>query len=279
MNLSSWVNLRSLWNNYCKNEGTNNRNPSVYLRTNEYGNFLMKITRNNYYITYQTKIIPALILTAILSIGGGLTIIQSASAISQNFTPDTTNEVLARNHQNSLPSHVANAVRRDLANRQGVSHKNINIIDYRQQTWKNGCLELAQPNELCTQALVPGWRVVVSHNKQNWIYHTNDNGRYLRLASANTPTNLPQAVKNAVLQAASQRLQLPTSGLNIIEAEQQTWNNGCLNLAAADEFCTQALVDGWRVTVGAADQTLVYHTNQTGSTVRLNEQSSKIVAF
>ena len=88
--------------------------------------------------------------------------------------------------------------------------------------------------------------------------------------------NLPEFVKNAVLEAVSQRLELPVSQLKIVEALPQTWNDGCLNLAAADEVCTQALVPGWRITVDATDQTLVYHTNSTGSAVRLNVEASEI---
>ncbi|MCC5607171.1 hypothetical protein LC612_10310 [Nostoc sp. CHAB 5834] len=98
-------------------------------------------------------------------------------------------------------------------------------------------------------------------------------------ASANTPSNnqqnkLPASVKNAVLQAASKRLQQPISQLRIIEFQQQTWRDGCLELAKADEFCTAALVPGWRVVAGIGEQTLVYHTNQTGSALRLNEKAS-----
>jgi hypothetical protein len=70
-------------------------------------------------------------------------------------------------------------------------------------------------------------------------------------------------------------LQQPISQLTIIQAQQQTWRNGCLELANADELCTQNLVSGWRVVVGAVDQTLVYHTNQTGSAVRLNQKANE----
>lgn len=107
-----------------------------------------------------------------------------------------------------------------------------------------------------------------------------ETGSSLRLAStknptSNLPANVPQSVKNAVLRAASVRLQLPISQLTITEAQERTWNNGCLELANADELCTQALVPGWRVVVGSANQTLVYHTDQNGSVIRLNEKASE----
>ncbi|MEH1800088.1 MAG: hypothetical protein V7L13_13160 [Nostoc sp.] len=241
----------------------------------------MKIMLKNYFNTNQGRIFTALILTGILSVPSGLTLIKDATGASTNLSLETSNEVIKDNlKSNRLPRPVANAVLQDLARRQGILTRQLQIIDYHQQNWRNGCLELPQPDELCTEALVPGWRIVVSNGKENWIYHTNNNGRSLRLASANTPSDnlpdkLPASVKNAVLQAASRRLQQPISQLTIIEAQQQTWRDSCLELANADEFCTQALVSGWRVVVGAVDQTLVYHTNQTGSALRLNQKANE----
>ncbi len=234
----------------------------------------------NYFNTNQGRIFTALILTGILSVASSLTIIKDATGASANFSLETSNEVIKSNVKpNRLPRPVANAVLRDLARRQAISTRQLQIIDYSQKTWRNGCLELPQPDELCAQALIPGWRIVVSNSKENWVYHTNNNGRSLRLASVNSPSEnlpdkLPTSVKNAVLQAASKHLQQPISQLTIIQAEQQTWSNGCLSLPRPDENCTEAIGSGWRVVVGAVLQTLVYHTNQTGSAVRLNEKAS-----
>ncbi|MBN3958164.1 hypothetical protein [Nostoc sp. NMS8] len=241
----------------------------------------MKFMFKNYFSNNQGRVFTALILSGILSVSSGFTLIKGAVGASANFSLETSNEVLKDNIKpNRLPRLVTNAVLGDLASRQGISTRELQIIDYNQQTWRNGCLELPQPDEICTQALIPGWRIVVSNGKQNWIYHTNNNGRSLRLASANTPSEnlpdkLPTSVKNAVLQAASRRLQQPISQLTIIQAQQQTWRDSCLELANADEFCTQALVSGWRVVIGAVDQNLVYHTNQTGSLLRLNQKANE----
>jgi hypothetical protein len=159
----------------------------------------MKFMLKNYFNVNQTRIFAALILTGILSVASGLTLIKGATGASAKLSLETSNEVLKESIKpNGLPRPVANAV----------------------------------------------------------------------------SDTLPASVKNAVLQAASKRLQQPISQLTIIEAQQQTWRDGCLELANADEFCTQALVPGWRVVVGIGDQTLVYHTNQTGSALRLNEKAS-----
>ncbi|PHJ57850.1 hypothetical protein VF14_35845 [Nostoc linckia z18] len=237
----------------------------------------MKIAVHSYFIKNQAKIFTALVLTGILSVSSGLTLIKDARAASANLSLETSSDVSKDNTKsNRLPRPVANAVLQDLASREGISTRELKITNYNQQTWSNGCLELPQPDEACTEALVSGWRVVVSNGRENWIYHTDSNGRSLRLASANTPSDkLPTSIKNAVLQAASKRLQQPISQLRIVESQQQTWRNGCLELANPDEFCTQALVPGWRVVVSGRQQTLVYHTNQTGSVVRLNQKPNQ----
>lgn len=157
----------------------------------------MKIMLKNYFKPNQARILTALILTGILSVASGSTLIKGATAASGNFSLETSNEVLKDNIKpNQLPRPVANAVLRDLARRQGILAKELQIIDYNQQTWRNGCLELPQPDELCTEALVPGWLVVVSNGKRNWIYHTNQTGSAVRLnekasESTLTPVLIP----------------------------------------------------------------------------------------
>lgn len=223
----------------------------------------MKATLKKYFLLYQNKIIAALILTAILSIGGGLTIINNATADSPIWKTERNTEVLSREDKQNLPPVVSQAVLADLASTQGIDIKELKIIDYRQKTWSNGCLDLAQPNEMCTQALVPGWRVVVAHHQQNWIYHTNSNGRSLRLATTNNPSNssinLPESIKNTVVQDASTRskTKVAVTPQNITEVEKVVWSNGCLDIG--DGICTFALVPGWRVTVTVAEEIFVYH--------------------
>jgi hypothetical protein len=106
-------------------------------------------------------------------------------------------------------------------------------------------------------------------------------GQSLLLADFNTPTSrnlekLPVSVKNAVLQAASRDLKLSTSRLKIIKAERRTWKNGCLEVADSNQLCTQVLVSGWQVAVRGSGKILVYHTNDSGSVVKLNPNKRDI---
>jgi hypothetical protein len=151
----------------------------------------MKLILKDYFKINQARIFTALILTGILSVTSGLTLIKDAKGASVNFSLETSKEVLKDNIKSSrLPRPVANAVLQDVARRQGISTRELQITDYNQQTWRDGCLELPQPDELCTQALVPGWRVVVSNGKQTLVYHTNQTGSVIRLNEKTSESTL-----------------------------------------------------------------------------------------
>lgn len=91
---------------------------------------------------------------------------------------------------NSLSDRVANAVITEVSKQTGISPKNLKITQSSPQTWSNGCLGLSKPGEICTQALVEGWRVVVAGNKQTWVYRSNRNGQILRLESPKKSTSI-----------------------------------------------------------------------------------------
>lgn len=78
----------------------------------------------------------------------------------------------------------------------------------------------------------------------------------------------PAPVKAAILADLSQSTGQPVDRLQIQQAEPHTWPDGCLGLAAPDQFCTQALVPGWRVTVTDGTRSWVYRTNANGSQLK-----------
>ncbi|MGF1513601.1 MAG: hypothetical protein ACFB5Z_07900 [Elainellaceae cyanobacterium] len=56
----------------------------------------------------------------------------------------------------------------------------IQIRSAQQQTWPNGCLALPQPDELCSMAIVEGWRIEVSAEGAAATYRTDNSGQQIR---------------------------------------------------------------------------------------------------
>jgi hypothetical protein len=256
----------------------------------------MKGSAINYCIKQPQQIIYALVLTGILSLSSGLTLLQTATAASIKASGEAEKGEMVSNgklisdrgcdddrgrdrgrddDRVVLPSSVANAVVEDLSSKIGIPAGELKIIKHSRETWTDGCLGLGTLVEQCLQVQVEGWRVTLSNGRFSWVYRTDLTGLVLRLENQ-IATNLPPAVADAVLQAASKQSGLPISELRIVGAEQRSWPDGCLGLAPPDTFCTAVVVDGRLVTVEAGQQRLVYRTNADGSQITLDTEASTI---
>lgn len=82
---------------------------------------------------------------------------------------------------NRAPEAVKEAIFRDVVRRTNGTRDRLRIVRAEEQTWRDGCLGLAEPGMLCTQALVPGWRIGVESDTQRWIYRSDRTGGVVKL--------------------------------------------------------------------------------------------------
>jgi hypothetical protein len=102
----------------------------------------------------------------------------------------------------SLPNAIAEAVLKDVQERTGMQVADLKIVKVERQTWSDGCLGLGG---VCTQALVPGWQVLVASEKQLWVYRTNESGSLVKLDEA-----LSQTLTSRVTSEITRRQQVTT---------------------------------------------------------------------
>ena len=103
------------------------------------------------------------------------------------LAPSLQNEQprLLTSETNTLPTKVQSAVLNDAVKRTSKTVAALKIIEAQSQEWSDGCLGLGKPDELCTQAIVPGWQVVVTDGLRNWTYRTDNTGNTVRLEQLN----------------------------------------------------------------------------------------------
>ena len=75
-----------------------------------------------------------------------------------------------------LPKSVSTAVFKDLMQRTGAKRSTFRVVRIEKQTWADGCLGISREGVGCTQAVVPGYQVVVLQAQQYWVYRTNELG-------------------------------------------------------------------------------------------------------
>jgi hypothetical protein len=103
---------------------------------------------------------------------------QAATPLNPSLTPSPTSLV-----QKSAPPALLQATLQDLARRTKIPAKQIQVRSATPATWPDGCLGLARPDEICTQMMVSGWRIILGHGQQTWRYRTDQSGKNLRLES------------------------------------------------------------------------------------------------
>lgn len=225
---------------------------------------------------HKQSVLAALVFTSIISLGAGLSLVDSATAKSLKPPQDAVS--FKQFGDNDVPVGVVTAVSREISRTYRVSQNQLKVVSATQQSWSDSCLGLGQANESCLRAEVKdGWRVVMSDSRQTWTYRTDGTGRAVRLESQGNSNNskLPNSVADLALRTASQRTGLRTSELRIVKSEQITVD-GCLGLPRPGEACTRIAQQAWEVTVEGGKQRLVYRTNQNATLIRLNESASNV---
>jgi hypothetical protein len=75
---------------------------------------------------------------------------------------------------------VFEAVREHLARLLGVDPLSITRVELTAQDWPDACLGLAQPDEMCAQVIVPGYRALAETDGTTHECHTNGDGSLIR---------------------------------------------------------------------------------------------------
>lgn len=73
----------------------------------------------------------------------------------------------------------------------------------------------------------------------------------------------------AALTHLSETLNLPADQITLISTESVTWPDGCLGVDRPGVMCTQALVEGYRIILGADGREYEVRTNESGSAVAI----------
>jgi hypothetical protein len=152
----------------------------------------------------SSRVVIMLALAGVLTLGMG--VVEGRAIALPSFpssqAADLTNTTLAQATQ--PPQAMVNTLRQSLSKQTGIPAKKLRMVESTQTTWPNGCLGLAKADEMCTQMMVPGWRIVFSNGTQRWAYRTDATGRNYRLETPTQRSALPiptEPVATASIQA------------------------------------------------------------------------------
>jgi hypothetical protein len=80
--------------------------------------------------------------------------------------------------------------------------------------------------------------------------------------------NAPEAALSAAADLA-QRLQIDIDTIKLVSVEQVDWPDACMGIQQPGVMCAQVITSGYKVMLEANGKPYEYHTNTSGSVVRL----------
>ncbi len=96
----------------------------------------------------------------------------------------------------------------------------------------------------------------------------NPGGGLVTKPGADVWSTAPQAALNARADLA-QRLQVDIDTIGLVSVEHVYWPDGCMGIYTPGVMCTMIVTPGYKVVLEANGQQYEYHTNESGSAVRL----------
>ena len=78
-----------------------------------------------------------------------------------------------------VPDELLGAIIADLAGQLAIDPGAIDVIQAEAVVWNDGSLGCPQPGNFYTQALVPGYTVVLQVDSQAYDYHAGESGHYI----------------------------------------------------------------------------------------------------
>ena len=191
------------------------------------------------------------------------------------FTPTPADEFPGAFDDVPIPP-AAQAAQMALAQQLQLALEAVEILAVEPVDWPDGCLGLAGPEELCTQAIVPGYLVTLRAQEQFYKFRTNLAGTAVRqeplvVNPDATPLGsgeLPAAVEKARLTLA-EMLGITIEEIRIMEFHAVDWPNTCLGVEVEGEMCAEMIVPGYLVLLEAQGLQYEMHTDLEGIQIRL----------
>ncbi len=152
----------------------------------------------------------------------------------------------------------------DLAGRLGVSMDAIRVDAVVEVNWPDGSLGCPQPGQFYTQAIVPGYQILLSYQEKQYDYHADYNRAFL-CESALQPGkavkgNLAPELRlvNLAIDDLAQRLGIPRDQIVPEPLTAKKWPDAGLGCPAQGETFAPGEVAGYEILLRVKDQTQVY---------------------
>jgi hypothetical protein len=152
-----------------------------------------------------------------------------------------------------------------LSEQLNLSVNQLTMVSTEAVTWPDGCLGIVRMGVMCTQAEVPGFKIVLEASGKNYEFHTNQDGSVVMLAEGAQDT---AAVEQVVIRQLATNLGLQESDISVVSNTTIEFNDACMGVAMEGVMCAQVVTPGHIIVLEANGVQYEFHTDANGGRVQ-----------
>src|SRR6266545_5746660 len=201
-----------------------------------------------------------------------ITIIMMAITACGPVTAATEEPSIPVEEQEPTPTHIPvdltpaqRAAINALMEQLSLSADKITLVSTEAVTWPDGCLGIVRMGVICTQAEVPGFKIILEANAQKYEFHTNQDGSIVMLAEGAQDS---AAVEEVVIKQLAANLGLQESDISVVSSTTIEFNDACMGVAMEGVMCAQGVTPGHIIVLEANGVQYEFHTNADGSHIQ-----------
>ena len=194
-----------------------------------------------------------------------------APEVAATEAPSITEEATSVDEQ-PTPTHIPvdltpaqRATINALMEQLNLTADKIKLVSTEAVTWPNGCLGIVRMGVMCTQAEVPGFKIILEADGQKYEFHANQDGSVVMLAEGAQES---ADVEQIVIKQLAANLSLQESDISVVSSTTIEFNDACMGVAMEGIMCAQVVTPGHIIVLEANSVQYEYHTNADGSRVQ-----------
>lgn len=141
----------------------------------------------------------------------------------------------------------------------------IKLVSAEAVTWPDGCMGIVKMGMMCTQAQVPGFRIILEADGKQYEFHTNEDGSVVLLAE---DTQAAGALEEMAIKQLAANLGIAESDITVVSSESVEFGDACLGVAQEGVMCAQVVTPGHIIVLEADGAQYEYHISEDGSRVQ-----------
>lgn len=141
----------------------------------------------------------------------------------------------------------------------------ISLVSTEAVIWSDGCLGVQRPGEMCTQALVEGFKIVFEADGEEYVIHTNQTGSAAVIASGLEVNSLIEVV---LIKQLAENLGLDEGGIFVVSNDPAEFSDACLGVMMQDVECAEVITPGRIIVVESGGIQYEYRVSDDGRRIQ-----------